>query len=213
MLSRLDNRQRLSGRTRGLAVRQGFDISWNYADCGRRLKDYAPVKKVLLERFGSLEGKRILHLGSSTGVLTKHLQNLQAVAVGFDISKNALKIAKSVKNKSMVGGNAALSARAGKHLPFKDNSFDCFVSDHFLLSDYFSFEHEFPDYSRQHSISIGGSVKALEDLHRILKPGGIGVIAFYTADSYFAARALILKAGFEIAQAKPGLPLVLRKKP
>ena len=158
LLKRFDSRVRLSEKAQKLARDRHVLVEMHMPDFGRNLQHYTPILAAL-KRFGvGLRGKAILHVASSTGIFTRFLQQKGMKAVPFDIKFAGAEIAKKVGNKKSIQGDA-------EKIPFKNNSFDFFVSDNFILSEYW----------RRPNESAGDSA-ILEELHRVLKTGGIGVI-------------------------------------
>ncbi|HIH33256.1 MAG: class I SAM-dependent methyltransferase [Candidatus Diapherotrites archaeon] len=215
----LDYRTRLSNRTLGFAARRGKDISSHEtADFGRTLNKYYRIFKALNQHLGSVKDKTILHFGSSTGVLTKHLQNRRAIAIGLDTSPEALDIAKLAKNKRLVKATAKLRGSAHKYLPFRDNSIDCIVSDHFLYSDYAELEGRSASGDNFPSRVLNSNL-AMAEVFRVLKPNGIIVLHDFVVWPGFefgvgqesSFKHFTDKLGFEILEAGDDI-IVLRKK-
>lgn len=96
-------------------------------------------------------GDRVLDIGCGSGRLYHFLENIQVAYTGIDPSKEQLRVAKKAYPKArFLLGNMC-------HLPFLDASFDivyCIASFHHL-------EHEID------------RMAALQEMHRVLKSGGI----------------------------------------
>ncbi|MBI5553988.1 MAG: methyltransferase domain-containing protein, partial [Candidatus Diapherotrites archaeon] len=133
-LNRFDESHGLSAKAHSLAelkghqVRSGF-LAYTFA---RRLVDYVPAYEGLSRHLGSLKGKKVLHVGASTGIFARFLESKGAHAVALDLDADATAISKKI-------GVRTVRADA-LELPFRANSFDCFVSDHFLFSGYLELE-------------------------------------------------------------------------
>lgn len=189
-------RKRLTKTAHWLARRRSHSTIFSNSNFGRTAAYYAPIHNLFLKYAGSPIGKRVLHLAASTGIYTRILQDEGAIAVVFDKSADATKIAWELGNNAVVRGNSKIK-RANRYphkdsLPFKDSSFDVFVSDHFLLSDYPAIDES---YSRM--VSSFQSIETLKELHRLLKPRGIGIV-FRITLLPGNALAQIKEMGFEI---------------
>lgn len=93
-------------------------------------------------------GKRVLEIGCSTGSLASELAPLVGLYVGTDISNEAIELA----NHRIIP-NAKFQCADGHEIPYDDEYFDCVIVDALL-----------------HHLDLG---KALEEIHRLLKPGGL----------------------------------------
>jgi 2-polyprenyl-3-methyl-5-hydroxy-6-metoxy-1,4-benzoquinol methylase len=99
-----------------------------------------------------IEGERILEIGSAEGWMTEGLVSKAETVVSCDIAMNYLK-------RAQENGMDAKFFRVDSHcLPFVDKYFDCVVMTEVL-------EHLYSPY------------RALEEIHRVLKPGGHLVIS------------------------------------
>jgi ubiquinone/menaquinone biosynthesis C-methylase UbiE len=193
-------------KKRGLESQLGSQ----HSDFGKRLEYYVPIHEILLHHSGgSIKGKKILHFGASSGIYARFLQDKGAKAIAMDISNTATKIARKIGNKRVLRADARTIRNNSKQsLPFKDESIDFFVSDRFLFSNY-------PEIEDARSNTQSNSI--LKELHRVLKPRGIGIIYAYSTDH--VGNKEINSAGFEmqetIVQKMDGTYtplLVLRKK-
>ena len=185
-LAQYDDREKITEKARAMAkeLGHGKNLPDVYDDFGRTLPYYARIHSILLRYAGKLKGKKLIHLGGSTGLYAKFLQDQGIKAVSFDIGQHASSIARRVGNKLVVRGYAMSwpdKRRQEKHLPFKDNAFDCFVSDHFLLAG-FTVNPE----------------TLLPEIQRILKPRGIGVIYRIDPDDGKFFAQLLQKHGFKV---------------
>ncbi|HYC79982.1 MAG TPA: class I SAM-dependent methyltransferase [Candidatus Binatia bacterium] len=111
-----------------------------------------PLVDHALNFFTSRKGK-ILDVGSGPGLLSKELATRlkKSEIIGIDVSRDAIRIAKNNCKKLT---NAKFIQSSVESLPFKDGYFD-FV----ITKDSF---HHFPNGS-----------KALKEMIRVLKPGGV----------------------------------------
>ncbi|MBI2597658.1 MAG: methyltransferase domain-containing protein [Candidatus Diapherotrites archaeon] len=184
---------------------------------GRTLPYYTPILAALKKFGGNLKGKRILHIASSFSIFAKFLQEKGAVAVPLDFNAIAAKVAKEIGNKRFVRASA-------EAIPFKENSFDFFVSDNFILSGYVRVNKILSPHSPT-------DTEILERLHSLLKSRGIGVIKFNTEKNpkifHFSGKfyggiskslpkeffQAIAKIGFELLMFdRKNALIVLRKK-
>ncbi len=196
-LNRFDRKKKATKKAMALArATKKETTNWD-ADFGRTLPHYIPIHELLLKMAkGNIKGKKILHIASSTGLYTFFLQSLGAKAIGFDIGTEALQIAKNLKNKRLVRGDARTWAyfKTKKHfLPFKDGSINIVVSDNFLFSDYPELEYSSP---------TPASMDTMAEIHRILNKRGLAIINLL-ADEFSGFHAqLIERMGFEIIKPK-----------
>lgn len=204
-LQEYDNMTGLSEKTNCLVKERGKTLTAKQANFGRAVNYYLPIHKLLHQFLGDVEGKTILHLAGSTGVLAKILQDEGATSINFDLDKDATEISRAVGNERVVRGQAGIQQL---FLPFKDNSIDCFVSDHFLYSNY-------ARLGEYRSLVTLGSDVIFRQLHRILRPGGVGLI-YGINDKLIPNDAHFIMSNFEVISANiPSDPagfVVLKKK-
>lgn len=103
-----------------------------------------------------LPGKRVLEVGSGTGLLLEKLAPHAAAAVGVDLSPGMLAHARARGLDVHLGSATAL--------PFDDASFDVVCSFKVLA--------HVPDIEL-----------ALREIDRVLRPGGVAVLEFYNRQS------------------------------
>lgn len=106
-------------------------------------------------------GEKVLDAGCGTGKLTVELARQLAgsagsLVAGIDAAEKMLEVA---RRKAGDIGNLRFDAAIAEELPYKDKSFDCYVSTFFF-----------------HHIDAGLKRKALLEAWRVLRPGGRGVI-------------------------------------
>ena len=94
---------------------------------------------------------RVLDAGCGTGGMSSHLQQLGAV-VGLDLADEALALCRRRDLPSLVRGSV-------EQLPFASQSFDLVVSLDVI-----------------YHMAVGNDTLALEEFHRVLRPGGLLVI-------------------------------------
>lgn len=114
------------------------------------------------ELLGPLRGRRVLDVATGTGRISVHLAQHGAKVTALDLTPQMMAKAKQKARRArvhvdFVEGNAL-------HLPFKDDSFDHVVSIRFL-----------------HLLSKEDEQRALDEMVRVLKPGGSLVIEYNNA--------------------------------
>lgn len=127
-------------------------------DWGRTSSDYAKFRDVyprvfyekLVEKGLFGEGKRVLDLGTGTGVLPRNLCAYGAEWVGADISENQIREAKRLSEES--GMNLQYLVSAAEELPLPSGSFDVITA----CQCYWYFDH----------------ARVAPVLSRLLKPNG-----------------------------------------
>lgn len=144
---------------------------------GRELRR---IQKMAIERLRVVPGQVVLDLGCGPGDGAALLADAGAVAIGLDYSQGMID---SAKKESRLGGRL-LRGDAGR-LPFKDGAFDKIVCTN-------SFHH-YPDH-----------FKALCEMRRVLKPGGLLVLVDPRRDHLFgwAAIDLIENAVFGLEEVR-----------
>jgi ubiquinone/menaquinone biosynthesis C-methylase UbiE len=113
----------------------------------------------LLERLGPLDGRRVLDLGCGKGRFAARLQDGGAEVVGLDVSA------------AMLAGASGLDRVRGsaRRLPFAGGVFDAVVAVEV-------FEH------------LGDVEAALDEVRRVLRPGGLLAVVDKNAGSFNAVR-------------------------
>lgn len=115
-----------------------------------------------LHRFSDFAGKKVLDIGCGNGYILSRYARAGADCYGVDITEEAVKISLSrFKMERLKGDFQTASAEA---LPFEDNTFDLVCSMGVL--------HHTPD-----------TQKAINEIYRILKPGGGVILMFYHKNS------------------------------
>ncbi len=167
---------------------------FNYHNQSRVLSDFIETHALLeMVSKGKLSKKKILQLGASTGVYARFLQqHYGAMAVPIDVDFDALHIGRtrgaqypvhaSAVNSAVKGNPEWVKSKSGilipntiiTGLPFRTNSFDYIVCDHFLFSGYS--KDYIPPGFEEHKESISRSEDTLTELNRIMKRGGRVVI-------------------------------------
>lgn len=125
--------------------------SWNY------LFDFSLVCELLAPRPDDL----VLDLAAGTGWATEFLQRLGVRTVSLDLSWEMMRRGRkrlSLDDRLVFRGEAGFVVGRGQDLPFADGTFDGVVCLNAL--------HHLPSYRR-----------GLEEIHRVLKPGGRAVFS------------------------------------
>jgi SAM-dependent methyltransferase len=119
-----------------------------------RLQKARKTVKVLDDAFRSLglepSRARVLDIGCSTGILTRHYAEFFGEVVGVDIDEGAVEWAR----RNRTAPNVSFRVGDSMELPFPDQDFDVVTCTHI-------YEHV-PDAQRM-----------LDEIFRVLKPGGV----------------------------------------
>jgi SAM-dependent methyltransferase len=140
---------------------------------------------VRLVPFDRLSGKTVLEVGCGTGVDLVRFAIGGAKVTGVDIAEHAIELA--CQNFAQRRLPAQLLTADGEHLPFADGTFD------------FVFAHGVVQYT-------GDGRRLVEEVHRVLKPGGEAVFQVYNRISWLNALSKLMKVDLEHEDAP-----VLRK--
>ena len=123
--------------------------------------------------FSEYAGKDVLEIGCGVGTDLSQFAKNGANVTGIDLTEAAIELAKQRFDVMKLNGNL-LTADA-ENLPFKDNSFDLVYS--------FGVLHHTPNTQR-----------AINEVHRTLKPGGKAFIMLYHKISFEYLTLLARKA-------------------
>ncbi len=182
-----------------LEDKQAVQDFWEDASCGERL--YLPglskddferhtriryeLEPEILEfgQFKQFNGKRVLEIGVGLGADHQQLAQAGADMFGVDLTKRAL-YNTTARFKAM-GLNTRLTNVDAENQPFKSDSFDAVYSWGVL--------HVTPD-----------TPKAIDEVHRILKPGGTAKIMIYQTYSMIG---YMLWVRYALMRFKPWLSL------
>ncbi|XGB39075.1 MAG: class I SAM-dependent methyltransferase [Cyanobacteria bacterium LVE1205-1] len=152
---------------------QVYDF-WNNASCGESLylenidcqgyKNHS-MKRYRLEPyilsfadFNSIKGKRVLEIGVGLGADHQCFAEAGAELYGIDLTERA--ILHTQRRLGLFGLSSHLTVGDAEHLDFADNSFDMVYSWGVL--------HHSPD-----------TTKAVDEVYRVLRPGGKARIMIY----------------------------------
>ncbi len=132
------------------------------------------MKTRLVEDVVLLPGQRALDLGCGTGTLTRFLKRAHrgAAVVGLDGDPEVLEIARNKATRA--GVDVAWDQGMAYAMPYPDASFDVVVTSLML-----------------HHLSRDNKIRALHEVHRVLRPGG----SFHVADFGTPQTALMRSLG------------------
>lgn len=153
---------------------------WNEQPCGTHLVDlppgsleyfvefdraYAAMYPYLLPfvNLESLRSKRVLEIGLGSGYLLQQISGVTPYCYGLDLSEGTVQLNKSRVRE--LGANVHLIHGSATDIPLADNSLDAVISIGCL--------HHIPRIDR-----------AVAEIHRVLKPGGIVKCMVYNRHSY-----------------------------
>jgi SAM-dependent methyltransferase len=135
-----------------------------YAEVGEA-KDALEPYRIAFAGFQGTSGQDVLEVGIGLGVDFVRFARSGARAVGVDLTEAAVESARRLLALEGLAGTALASD--AESLPFDDESFDIVYSWGVL--------HHTPDTSR-----------AVNEVYRVLRPGGEARIMLYALDSWFA---------------------------
>lgn len=141
--------------------------------------------------FSSTRGLRVLEIGCGVGTDGVQFARAGAIYSGVDLTEAAVELAR--KNFAMSGATGELRLADAENLEFSDESFDV-VYSHGVL-------HHTPDIQR-----------AVNEIQRVLRPGGRAIVMLYHRGSYnyrIGIRVL-RRAGARLLKTEGGLRLVNR---
>ncbi len=113
---------------------------------------YLPVFEYILPKMGTLEGKKVLELGTGTGGTATLLAKRGASVVGIDLLPFRLAEAQARAAEHNVAEAVNFALMDATHLAFPDNTFDFIISKSVLV---------FTDHRQ-----------TARECYRVLKPGG-----------------------------------------
>jgi len=128
-----------------------------YLDADRTRFKYEPYVTPLLDSF-AVSGSRILEIGCGLGSDSRYMLKRGAKVISLDLSwRNVYFSLKGIRLFNLDGQGVCADA---ENLPFCDNSFDVVYS--------FGVLHHTP-----------GTARAIEEIRRVLRPGGLAAIMLY----------------------------------
>jgi len=132
----------------------------------QQLDEYRYDKLNYLSRlvdFDSYKGKNLLEIGCGAGIDLVRFARGGAKVTGIDLSKTAIDLA--CKNFEQSAQNADLRVMNGECMQFADNTFDV-VYAHGVLQ------------------YTADSAKMIDEIHRVLRPGGEAIMMVYNKNSW-----------------------------
>ncbi|HEX8845841.1 MAG TPA: class I SAM-dependent methyltransferase [Pyrinomonadaceae bacterium] len=181
---------------------------WQKNPCGTKFTDAEMGTRAFYERveehryekewhipaaaaFESASGLRVLEIGCGLGTDGAQFAKAGAIYTGVDLTDAAVELAR--KRFELFGLQGEFRTADAENLDFADESFDL-VYSHGVL-------HHTPD-----------TVRAVREIHRVLKPGGRAVVMLYHRDSYnYRVNIRVLRRmGARLLKTERGLKLVHR---
>lgn len=148
---------------RGLAM-EGPIADWYARNTCRDMRRFSEAARAVLERVP--RGARVLEVAPGPGYLALELARSGYQVVGLDISRSFVRIATA--NAANAGVVATFEEGDAAHMPFPDDSFDFAISTAAFKN--------FTD-----------PVGALDEIHRVLRPGGGASIQDLRKDASWSA--------------------------
>ena len=141
--------------------------------------------------FSSAAGLKVLEIGCGLGTDGAQFAKAGADYTGVDLTEAAVELAR--KRFEISGLPGRFQTADAESLEFADESFDL-VYSHGVL-------HHTPD-----------TVRAVREIHRVLRPGGRAVVMLYHRDSYnYRVNISVLRrAGARLLKSESGIRLVNR---
>jgi ubiquinone/menaquinone biosynthesis C-methylase UbiE len=115
-----------------------------------------------LHEYKNFVGKKVLDVGSGNGYVLSKYAAEGAEVFGIDITQAGIDLCRKRFEYLQLNGNFQVAD--AQDIPFPDNTFDCVCSMGVL--------HHVPD-----------TQKALDEIYRVLKPGGRLIVMFYHRNS------------------------------
>lgn len=173
---------------------------WEEASCGEKLYLDVPTKEGYLKQaqiryalepeilsfaeFEKHRGQKVLEIGLGLGADHQKWAEAGAVLYGVDLTKRAVQ--HTDLRFKLLGLNSNLQTADAEHLPFPDNFFDVVYSWGVLMCT--------PD-----------TPKAIQEVHRVLKPGGIAKIMLYHK---YSMVGYMLWLRYALLSGRPFTPLI-----
>jgi SAM-dependent methyltransferase len=128
-----------------------------YAEHARRRYELEPIIEEFAQ-FQSTSGKRVLEIGVGLGADHQRFAQAGAILSGIDLTARA--VAHTRDRLNLFGLASSLRAGDAENLEFSPDTFDCVYSWGVL--------HHSPD-----------TPKAISEVHRVLRPGGVARLMIY----------------------------------
>lgn len=137
-----------------------------------------------LHEYKDFQGKKVLDVGSGNGYVLSKYAAEGASVFGIDITEAGIGLCR--RRFEYLGLTGDFRVADAQAIPFPDNTFDCVCSMGVL--------HHVPD-----------TQKALDEIFRVLKPGGRLIVMFYHRNS---AKYQFLYRAWSVVTGKPMQQLV-----
>src|SRR5687767_1188143 len=179
---------------------------WQANPCGTKFADAPPGTRRFFELveehryqkewhipeaagFADTQGLKVLEIGCGLGTDGAQFAEAGADYTGVDLTDAAVELAR--KRFELFNLPGTFARADAENLDFKDDSFDL-VYSHGVL-------HHTPDTQR-----------AIDEVHRVLRPGGRAIVMLYHRDSYnYRVNISILRrAGAQLLNWEAGIKLV-----
>ncbi|HWN08373.1 MAG TPA: methyltransferase domain-containing protein [Pyrinomonadaceae bacterium] len=179
---------------------------WQENPCGEKFADAPPGTRRFFElveahrytkewhipiaaNFAGAGGLKVLEIGCGLGTDGAQFAEAGADYTGVDLTEAAVELAR--KRFELFGVAGKFRTADAENLDFEDDSFDL-VYSHGVL-------HHTPD-----------TQKAIDEVHRVLRPGGRAMVMLYHRDSYnYRVNISVLRrAGAHLLNSETGVKLV-----
>jgi SAM-dependent methyltransferase len=139
--------------------------------------------------FANTRGLKVLEIGCGVGTDGAQFAKAGADYTGVDLTEAAIKLAR--RRFELFDLTGKFQTADAENLEFADNCFDV-VYSHGVL-------HHTPDTQR-----------AIDEIHRVLRPGGRAIVMLYHGDSYNyrVNISMLRKAGAHLLKFETGIKLV-----
>jgi SAM-dependent methyltransferase len=156
------------GREHEFGTREFFDAVERH-----RYEEYAPWMPRVMG-FADFAGAKLLEVGCGMGTDLLQFARGGAQVTGVDLTPRSIEISR--RHFELYGQQGRFAITDGEQLPFADESFDVVYSNGVL--------HHTPDTSR-----------AVHEVHRVLRPGGLARVMLYHRNSWNYWFEIILHRG------------------
>jgi SAM-dependent methyltransferase len=147
--------------TRGLPVENRREFFEQLERERYQLEPYIPS----FAQFDSAQGKRVLEIGVGAGTDFIQWVRAGAQATGIDLTDQGISLVR--ERLQLEGLSAELRVADAEHLPFDSETFDVVYS--------YGVIHHTPN-----------TIKAVQEIHRVLKAGGVARVMIYHLHSWVA---------------------------
>jgi len=153
-------------------------LDWFLEAEAYRYGEYAPWMHETME-FGRHQGERVLEIGGGMGTDLAQFARHGALVTDLDLSSGHLALAR--ESFGLRGLNGEFVLHDAERLPFEDNTFDVVYSNGVI--------HHTPN-----------TASVVQEIRRVLKPGGKAIVMVYAENSLHYWRNLVWAIGIKEAQ-------------